>query len=291
MTLRAYQALLVGGVGASVARFSGALQIRYASTKSFDDAKSKRLLLPPPPACSSNPELQKFNYVDKTALLARIMSTEATFLIATSMRRSGKSLVLNQLAEMARGNRALFKGYEVTKDDSPFKIGAVKYPLIRLDFSTIVWKGHESASQLEAMILSLIARSAKSQHNIDIELPVGIDSGLVLEKWVNALRSKEGNLPIVLLIDEYDAPITSCFDVDFMYNLEWNASKQAVAVARVFKAFYIMTKFLEPYFHKVFITGASLVCKCLSSRDICLHCSARAHCQVRFSITWWMFFS
>jgi hypothetical protein len=84
-------------------------QTRRASTKSGSIASGAlmhmKLLLPPPPASGAQPKLQDFNYVDKTALLAEIMSTEARFLVATSMRRSGKSLVLNQLAEMALGMR------------------------------------------------------------------------------------------------------------------------------------------------------------------------------------------
>ena len=272
MTLRAYQSLLVGGVGASVARFSGTFQMRRASTKSFDVAKSKRLLLSPPFACGSVPALQQFNYIDKTALLARIMSTQATFLIATSMRRSGKSLVLNQLAEMARGNRALFKGYEVTKNNSPFKIGAVKYPLMRLDFTSLELD-HDASNFDAAMkwqLLSLFASSALSQHNIKLDISPQSLIGKTFEDWVSALRSKAGDLPIVLLIDEYDAPITSCFDIDLTSKPGWNAGERSQSMALILKQMYLATKRLENCFHKVFVTGASLGFECLLCRDLCL---------------------
>ena len=262
VALRAYQSLLVGGVGASVARFSGALQIRYASTTSFDVAKSKRLLLSPPFACGSAPALQKYNYVDKTALLARIMSTEATFLIATSMRRSGKSLVLNQLAEMARGNLALFEGYEVTKDDSPFKFGAQKFSLIQLDFSRVLLNAAHVPFDpvlMQLRLMNFVAAEALQQHNIVLSNLPGSDLGTYLNAWVLALLLKEGNLPIVLLIDEYDAPVASCFSTTLIDAPGWCAGKHADAVADILKSFYIVTKSLDKHFHKVFVTGALLV--------------------------------
>ena len=75
-------------------------------------AKLAKLARPPPDASSPTPELQEFNYVDKTLFLAEVMGFKhGQFILSTSMRRSGKSLNLKQLKEMALGNRALFEGY------------------------------------------------------------------------------------------------------------------------------------------------------------------------------------
>jgi hypothetical protein len=220
---------------------------------------SKKLRLPPPFACDSVPELQKYNYVDKTALLAEIMSTEARFLVATSMRRSGKSLALNQLAEMARGNRDLFKGYAVNKADSPFKIGAKKFSLMRLDFSQVTLSVADVPFDplvMQSRLMDLVAEEALLQHNIVLQRLPTSTMGTLLKAWVVALRAKEGNLPIVLLIDEYDAPIASCFSVALVDTPGWMADKHAVAVADFLKPLYVMTKSHSSHFHKVFITGA-----------------------------------
>ena len=64
------------------------------------------------------PSLQTFLVVDKTDLLARILTNVGPagtdpFLVATAPRRFGKSFAVKQLAAMAKGEKHWFDGYHV----------------------------------------------------------------------------------------------------------------------------------------------------------------------------------
>jgi hypothetical protein len=74
----------------------------------------------------------------------------------------------------------------------------------------------------------------------------------ILSSWIYELRKQEGK-PIVLLIDECDAPVTAF--------LPENPEK-AEKVAMVLKPFHETIKSRGDNSHKVFITGA---CKLLAT--------------------------
>ena len=103
--------------------------------------------------------------------------------------------------------------------------------------------------------MNYVKSSALEQHNVRIKLTKDSDMGTCLEQWLRGVRAKEGNKPIVMLIDEYDAPIMSCFDWTLVDEPGWNASKHAEDVAAILKPFYSMTKSESDLFHLVFVTG------------------------------------
>jgi hypothetical protein len=95
-------------------------------------------------------------------------------------------------------------------------------------------------------LLVKVCRYAYSQHRIRIPSDF-IYPGEVLSVWIEKLYAKEGK-PIVLLIDENDAPVTAF--------LPENPGK-AHEVAMMLKPFYETIKSHGDYFHKVFVTGVS----------------------------------
>ncbi len=68
-------------------------------------------------------------------------------------------------------------------------------------------------------------------------------------EWVDALKSIR-NYQIVLLIDEYDSPVTSFLVLP-------TNPQMTQAVSEELRNFYQAIKGYEAHFHKVFVTGIS----------------------------------
>ena len=129
--------------------------------------------------CSSSPPLAGSNmrwddlaetYIDKTFLLAKILSKDThDFIVAPGMRRVGKSTTVKMLAAMARGERELFDGMDVNKDDSPFTIGKDSFSVIQLDFLALGTKD-DSPDEMRDKFIGRLVTSASEQHNLDISL-------------------------------------------------------------------------------------------------------------------------
>ena len=92
--------------------------------------------LPPIGSSFKLKDLQTCQFVDKTNLLARLLTDKGVdlgvFLFIPARRRVGKSSAMDMLAAMAKGEKEYFQGYAVSKDDSPFTIGAEKFPVIKV---------------------------------------------------------------------------------------------------------------------------------------------------------------
>jgi len=247
-------------------------------------ATIEKHLLPPPLPGSSNLALSQYNYVDKTEMFAYILSEKGTFffsfcetlllirvvfkneihwlfsaskfIFAPSMRRIGKSVAVNMLAAMASGDRNIFNGYAVNNPGSSFNIGATIYSVIKLDFSGVIdskipldtpKKVEKAVVATKRKFTEYLIRKAMEQHGIKIKPTFDHDAGVALDCWLVELEKKEGR-KIVLLIDEYDDPITQFLP---------KHPEFAQDVADIMKPFYLTIKKSDPFFHKVFVTGVS----------------------------------
>jgi hypothetical protein len=211
-------------------------------------ASGASYLRPPPSPGLSKLDLKRYLYVDKTYLLAKILSDDpyyspGQFLHAPAMRRIGKSTTLKMLAAMARGEKNLFDGMVVNKPGSPFEIGKTPFSVIEIDFSTPSIRAEYTIDQVEASITRRIKAMALRQYGIEIGYQTPAE---VLMEWIDKLILKN-NFPIVLLIDEYDAPVTTFL----------SDPKKAEAVNGMLKPFYQAIKGYGDCFHKVFLTGVS----------------------------------
>ncbi len=137
-------------------------------------------------------------YVDKTAWLYRLVSDRRQKLYFISRpRRFGKSLMISTLRCIFEGRRELFDGLAIAKTDYDWK----PYKVLHFNFADM------DASSLEAFKDDLFLRVR------DVVLDAGLEripedrktAGQVLDY---ALRTfGEADSPVVVLIDEYDAPI------------------------------------------------------------------------------------
>ena len=199
----------------------------------------------PPPPPGNHVNLKKFKYVDKTHLLAKIMSEqEPTFIHAPAMRRIGKSTTVQMLHLMAQGHRDLFAGMAVNAPDSPFQIGQEKFSCIYLDFSTVA-NEYLTPNKVIKRLNKKFVKEAKKQHKLRIKTKAC--PGDTLEEWLDSLTQRSNN-KVIMLIDEYDSPMTEFLP---------ESPDKAHELCKKMRPFYRKIKSCSDVFQKVFVTGVS----------------------------------
>ena len=173
-------------------------------------------------------------YVDKTMYIHQLITSGKCFFLSRP-RRFGKSLFLDTIAEVFKGNRELFKGLWIYDSGYDFK----PHPIIKLDMSNV------TTLSTEAFVKSLTARllcNAK-EGNVDVyeETPTGL-----LNDLIRGLQLKY-NQQIVVLIDEYDKPI-----LDHVTDI-----KIAESNRNIVRDLYGLLKSLDSYIKFTFFTGVS----------------------------------
>ena len=138
-----------------------------------------------------------FRYVDKTALLYPLVTRGRDgFFFISRPRRFGKSLMLSTLECLFRGERELFKGLAIDQMDYDW----TPYPILHFSFGGI------KATTLEAFDIDFrrcvkkVLTEAGCAWN-DTDFP-----GANFAQAISDLVKKRGK-PVVILIDEYDAPV------------------------------------------------------------------------------------
>ncbi|MEX0962196.1 MAG: AAA family ATPase [Simkaniaceae bacterium] len=175
----------------------------------------------------------EYAYVDKTGFIKRLIDEGSPHFFLSRPRRFGKSLFINTLEEVFKGNRVLFKGLEIDKSNYDWQ----EYPILRFDFSQI------DSSSNEALISNLkseIKRMGKSFGVMIDESSVQFMLKVLIEKISEKNR-------VVILVDEYDKPIIN--------NLK--ASKIAENNRDSLRDLFGTFKSLDEYVKFTFITGVS----------------------------------
>ena len=147
-------------------------------------------------------------YVDKTAQLYEIAKHGADKIYYLPRpRRFGKSLMISTLKYLFLGRRDLFKGLWI--DSSDWDWDNEIYPVLHLDMSHVASK---TAAELETSLKNLMKLKAG-------EFGCEFDSGLSakdnfynLLQYLPKIAPKAANGKYVVLIDEYDAPISGLLD-------------------------------------------------------------------------------
>ena len=142
-------------------------------------------------------------YVDKTMFMHSLISTKGSKLVFVSRpRRFGKSLTISALKAIFQGRRELFEGLKINETDW----GWEKYPIIHFEFNDV------DTTSLETFDASLAFhvqdRLKKSGYAYDNSISPVANFGLAIE----SLSASNGGKGVVILIDEYDAPIGHTLD-------------------------------------------------------------------------------
>ena len=171
-------------------------------------------------------------YVDKTDLVWQL-TNYAKYIFLSRPRRFGKSLLTTTLASYFSGERELFEGLKIMELEREWE----QYPVIRLDMSTA--KGQDSTEALRDK-LNLIMRPYKKTYGSDPEekTPGGILAGVIERAF------EQTGKQVVILIDEYDAPLLEILHEDSLN-----------AMRKVMQEFYQPLKASEAMVKFCFITG------------------------------------
>ncbi len=175
-------------------------------------------------------------YVDKTALVYQLASRSEKFFL-TRPRRFGKSLLVSTFASLFRDGLKDFTGLAIEKlwQDKT-------YTVIKLDFSTV--KDFNNLAEFKEFLRSSLVRAfARCGFAYDRSLE---------SEWLYQIADWLESQPkgsLVLLIDEYDAPLTACLGDKALFE----------DVARALASFYAIVKSCDGCWRFVFVTGITKV--------------------------------
>ena len=179
----------------------------------------------------------KYLYVDKTKKLLQLAKTKKSYFLSRP-RRFGKSLTISTLEAMFQGKAELFNGLfaeEWVKEQANHP-----NPVIKLDMSPFAkYKNSEEFND------SIIKKLERFLFLNDLDIPSGKNPGDMLADIIIRLYKQFGQ--VVVLIDEYDKPITDNID-----DLE-----KANEIRELLRSFYTVLKDSSDYLRFVFITGIS----------------------------------
>ena len=173
-------------------------------------------------------------YIDKTYDIHRMISSGKPFFLSRP-RRFGKSLLVSTLEEVFKGNKGLFEGLYIYDHWD----WTQQNPVIRLDF------GGAANYSPEALYSSMKAFIDETATDYDVSL-TDLPLPVKFRELIRKLHNKYGK-QVVVLIDEYDKPIT-----DNLSNPKvMNENK------RVLHDFYQILKSVDEHLRFTFLTGVS----------------------------------
>jgi hypothetical protein len=175
-----------------------------------------------------------FLYADKTEFLYRLVTVEKPYFLSRP-RRFGKSLLVSTLKSILKGRRELFKGLWIDESDYDW----IPKPVIHLSLSSV------TTSSIGELKSDLIQRVYTVSDAEKLVLTGNTPSSVFLSLF-NKLNHKY-DLPVTVLIDEYDAPILN----------EINDLELADQIRKTLKTFYSVLKDTEGIRGFTFITGVT----------------------------------
>ncbi|MDJ0652091.1 MAG: AAA family ATPase [Simkaniaceae bacterium] len=175
----------------------------------------------------------EYIYVDKTGFVKKLIDEGTPHYFMSRPRRFGKSLFLNTLEEVFKGNKELFKGCQIYGSDYDWQ----EHPVLHLDFVRI----RSSTNEAFAAGLGAILEKIGNFHGILLKGP---SLQFNLEVLIEELAKKNR---VVVLVDEYDSPIINHLKMPEI--AEQNRD--------LLKAFFGTLKSLDRYLKFTFVTGVS----------------------------------
>ena len=180
-------------------------------------------------------------YVDKTFLIRKLAINDGAPVFLSRPRRFGKSLLVSTFESLFSRGLQDFKGLAI--DTGEEKWTDRLYKVVHLDFSKYAFSNADNFSRklTAAMLFSLYGKSGATLS----ENEKSQDPEEVLSEFAATSEDKS----IVLLIDEYDSPIT--------HHLGDNAEKAKIIAT--LGNFFATVKSCEEKFRFVFITGITRI--------------------------------
>ena len=172
-------------------------------------------------------------YIDKTEYVYQIAHSESSYVFLSRPRRFGKSLLTSTFHSYFEGRKELFEGLAIEKSEKEW----TRYPVLHFDMSMAK---HMDKERLEKMLDYMLSEYER-QYDCGI---ADTDANVRLANLIKCAFEQTGR-QVVVLIDEYDAPL-----LDVIHE-----EKNLPLLRNVMRNFYSPLKACDPYLRFVFLTG------------------------------------
>ena len=172
-------------------------------------------------------------YVDKTEFIYRMTHGSGKYFFLGRPRRFGKSLLVSTFKSYFEGRKDLFKGLAIEKLEKEWS----EYPVLHI---SMAGGKHMEKDQLERYLDFVLQVQEKR-----FDIPnAQRDANTRLSNLIMTAYAKTGK-QVVVLIDEYDAPLLDVVHED----------EKLPLLRNVMRNFYSPLKDCEPYLRFVFFAG------------------------------------
>ena len=177
-----------------------------------------------------------FAYVDKTALVYRLVSRGKCYFLSRP-RRFGKSLLLSTLKTYFQGKKEEFEGLAISKLEKEWK----QYPVLHLDLSA------EQYNTKEALISRLNTHLERWEKQYCCENYSSLTTAARFERVITEAAARSPQKKVVILIDEYDKPLLEAIGKPELQE----------EYRQILKAFYSNIKSCDEYIRFAVLTGVT----------------------------------
>ena len=172
-------------------------------------------------------------YVDKTAYVYDITHTSGKYFFLSRPRRFGKSLLTSTFKSYFEGRKDLFSGLAIEKLEKEW----TERPVLYFDMSL----GKHMEEEALIRYLLYILGENEDKYGVHCDAP---DPNIRLSHLIKTIYQKTGK-KVVVLIDEYDAPLLDVVHED----------ARLKGLRNIMRNFYSPLKACDPFLEFAFITG------------------------------------
>ena len=173
---------------------------------------------------------ENFYYIDKTGLIKELLQDWGEVNLFTRPRRFGKSLNMSMLENFFSidGEKAVFDGLKISEEKELCEEYMGRYPVISISLKGIDARNYETAFQMAVQLIKEVASKfyfllqSEKLNEYDKEeyqklLKDNMNEavfGASLKK-LSGMLEKHYDKKVILLIDEYDVPLSKAYDNDY----------------------------------------------------------------------------
>ena len=201
----------------------------------FADEKPEEMKYPIGIQSFKNIRMDDFAYVDKTALIYRLVQEGKCYFLSRP-RRFGKSLLLSTLKSYFQGCKEMFEGLAISKLEMDWK----HYPVLHLDLNTAKYATSEALNEM----LDLHLANWENEYGITKKFN---DPSIRFRNVISQAAIQSPEKRVVILIDEYDKPLLETI----------GKPKIQEDYRQTLKAFYSNIKTCDEYIRFAFLTGVT----------------------------------